>query len=108
MIIKTRTTYQTDPPISVSIPMPHWPDDSSDLADWHGFAFANKTSFFEHRQQYAETIQWILDNVENWQENVHYRKVNDAYYIKFRNEQDAIIFALKFGASDPQGYIDYD
>ena len=63
----------------------------------HHFAYPNKTNFIDHALMYAEIVEWIEDVVIAQEHAATWSAVSDCIYITIEDDNDATMFALKFG-----------
>jgi hypothetical protein len=62
---------------------------------WTCFTCSNTMGFDGHFALYNEAVRWIK-SLDNFKRNVRWIKVGDCIYIKFRREDDIMMFKLRF------------
>lgn len=70
-------------------PVQHWAAELS---------YPNNTNFQDHFEMYNRMVDWIRQNVVNYHSNALWTKIGDCVYVKLREEKDAMMFILCFGA----------
>ena len=63
----------------------------------YSFTYPIVTNYEDHRRMYREMITWITKNINDYNRNAMWMKLDERVYIAFANEKDAMVFVLKFG-----------
>lgn len=63
----------------------------------HQFVYPNFTNFEDQRLRYIDMVKWIEVVVMKQEHGASWSKVSDCIYITIEDEDDAMLFALKFG-----------
>ena len=69
------------------------------LQDWYHYHVINNGigGFVQFGIIHLEILDWIYKNVDQYETYVRWFRVNDCIYLRFKNEEDAIMFALRWG-----------
>ena len=71
----------------------------------HQFVYPNFTNFEAQRLLYADMQKWIEEVVMVQKHGASWSKVSDCIYITIEDDNDATMFALKFGRGQTYGSI---
>ena len=82
----------------------NWPADIIPDYSWYEWSNANQIGFTNHFKLYNDIVKWVFDN-EYDVNDINWIKLGDCIYVRFRNEQDYLIFLLKFGPDNAQSPI---
>ena len=81
----------------------NWPRDVLLDPSWHFWYCVNdhltNIGVKRHAEIYIEIVSWIFS--QNYDmEQVHFMKMNDCIYVRFKDARDYTMFVLRFGPSN--------
>lgn len=79
-----------------------WPRDVLLDPTWHSWSCPNNhitnIGFKGHAELYMDIVRYIFD--QNYTiDRVHFIKMGDCIYVRFKEDRDYMLFVLKFGSS---------
>ncbi len=79
---------------------PGWYDDNvleyTFSGNWTELTFHNDCGFTLYWDKFEDAENWIQNNIQNWQENACWIRINDCSYFYFKHSSDAMLFKLRW------------